>query len=184
MDDYLSKPFTQEQLRTVLDHWVPQHLMAAADVDKEDQMQAYRTAAPPPAFAARTPQVVLPAHTPCDAHLDLAALERMRALQQEGAPSVLDRVIEHYLRQSPQLLQTLQKAVAQDDTVTLQQAAHTLKSSSATLGASCLAALCKALEAMGRARDLAQAPAVLSDLETEYHVVRRELTTILQGHTP
>lgn len=56
------------------------------------------------------------------------------------------------------MLEALQQAVAAGDPVAVQQAAHTLKSSSANLGATRLSALGKTLEEHGRNQRLAETP--------------------------
>jgi len=55
-------------------------------------------------------------------------------------------VIDSYLEDAPKLLQAISAAVAQGDTTALYQAAHTLKPTSATLGAITLSQICKDLE--------------------------------------
>jgi HPt (histidine-containing phosphotransfer) domain-containing protein len=73
-------------------------------------------------------------------------------------------------------LGTLREAVAQEDAPTLEQAAHSLKSSSSNVGAVTLAALCQELESMGQANDLANPHMLLKKVETEYERVREALT--------
>ena len=81
----------------------------------------------------------------------------------------------------PQLLQSIREAVARNDAAALRRAAHTLKSSSASLGALVLAALCKDLEAMGRTDRIAEAATVLPALLTEGEAVRVALAAELNG---
>jgi len=75
---------------------------------------------------------------------------------------MLQKVATIYLDHSPTLLSALQQAVAQGDTSTIQQAAHSLKSSSGNIGALTLADLCKDLEMMGRTGYTTDAAATLS----------------------
>ena len=108
-------------------------------------------------------------------------LNQIRALQRPGAPSLLAKVIGIYLNNSPTLVQRLGKAVAQGDANALLEAAHSLKSSSANLGATQLAALCKELEQRGRERRLAGVPELLQELETHYLRARDALTLELRA---
>ena len=62
----------------------------------------------------------------------------------------------------------MREAVAAEDGEALRQAAHSLKSSSANLGATQLAAVCKELEQRGRERRLADIAELLRELETRY----------------
>jgi two-component system sensor histidine kinase/response regulator len=127
---------------------------------------------------------VRPAVPPLTAHatpLDHEALSHLRALQQGSTRDIFGAVIQSYLTTAPQLVQTLQDAVTRADAAALRKAAHTLRSSSASVGALTLAALCKDLEGMGRTQRTATAAAVLAALAVEYEAVRIALTTELHG---
>ena len=78
-----------------------------------------------------------------------------------------------------ELIETMRVAVPRQDAPALHRMAHSLKSSSATLGALRLAALCKEAEAMGRANDLEGMTALWDQLEAEYEVVQEALTAEL-----
>ena len=65
----------------------------------------------------------------------------------------------------------MRKAIAAGDSVALQRAAHTLKSSSANLGALKLAGLCEEMERAARAGNCEQARARLGNIEDEYEKV-------------
>ncbi|MHB9099287.1 MAG: Hpt domain-containing protein, partial [Syntrophales bacterium] len=62
-------------------------------------------------------------------------------------------------------------------------AAHTLKSSSAYLGAMTLSSMSKELEMMGRDKAPGEAMARLAPLEHEYGRVRDALAKLLEGMT-
>lgn len=109
--------------------------------------------------------------------LDAGALDRLRELDPTGRGRVVERVLQAFegsvRRLSPQLLQ----AAAADDRTTVGHVAHTLKSSSASIGAMHVSRLCAALEAeirdgapvelVARTRALAeQLDAVLGALST------------------
>ena len=93
---------------------------------------------------------------------------------------MLGKIIDVYLRISPDLLKALQEAVAVGDADSMHRAAHSLKSSSATLGALTLAEQCKQLEAMGRTGDVENASDVLPELEAEYKTVQDALKVELE----
>jgi HPt (histidine-containing phosphotransfer) domain-containing protein len=57
----------------------------------------------------------------------------------------------------------------------MQQAAHSLKSSSANLGALAVASLCKDLETMGQQKNLDTAAQVLAATEAAYEAARAAL---------
>ncbi|MEL6402632.1 MAG: response regulator [Cyanobacteria bacterium J06626_4] len=66
-------------------------------------------------------------------------------------------LLDSFLETAPGLLNSIQTAIAEDDPQQLDFAAHTLKSSSATLGAIRLSELCKQLEIWGKAGTTAPA---------------------------
>jgi CheY-like chemotaxis protein len=182
VDDYLSKPFNQEQLYTVLRRWLPQ--IPVKEQVQETQPVEAGTPLPfsqvqPTSPCTEDPKPVSPPAA-CPAAVDRQALKNLRALESEGGADVLDKLIQNYLSHSPQLLQALQEAVARNDAISLQKGAHSLKSSSTSLGALTLAALCQELETLGRQCSLENAAGVLSQAVAEYETVKMVLTTELQ----
>ncbi|HMM74796.1 MAG TPA: response regulator [Gammaproteobacteria bacterium] len=161
MDDYLAKPFTQKQLALVLARWLPLSNTPAA-------IPPGGLGAPARPTTARLAQ----GHA---AILDQSAIARIRALQRDGSPPVLQRVIGIYLDAAPKLIAEVRDAVEKRDALRLQRAAHSLKSSSANLGAQTLSELCKELENMGRLGKLEGAAHKLDVLEFEFEAVRNAL---------
>ena len=107
--------------------------------------------------------------------LDRSALEVIRSLQSDAAPDLLARVVRAYLESAPGLISRLREGMASLDHETIRIAAHTLKSSSANLGAKMLADLCKKLELAARVRSIGpDTPGVL-EIEREYGAVRQAL---------
>ena len=99
--------------------------------------------------------------------LDRKALASVRALRKPGAPDLLEKIVNVYLQDAPALLAALRGGLQRNDFAQAHRAAHTLKSSSATLGASALAEACKAAEHASRDEDGAAAQAKLPIIETE-----------------
>ncbi|MFN0205937.1 MAG: Hpt domain-containing protein [Planctomycetota bacterium] len=97
--------------------------------------------------------------------LDQKALEQLRELDDDGA--VLLKIIETFLRDAPNNIATIESAIISNDAKTLDRAAHTLKSTSATLGAMVLSSICKELEMLGRQGDLANAKESVSRVRNE-----------------
>jgi CheY-like chemotaxis protein len=160
MDDYLSKPFTREQLRLILERRLPGKRLAPAHTE------ILKMAGASPGGLGSSP-------------LDSKALETIRALQQEGAPDILARVIRIYLDEAPKLLERLRQALEQQDAPAARKAAHSLKSSSANLGAATLAALCWDWERKCQMHLPENAREMLSFMEDEYHRVKEALTSQL-----
>lgn len=113
--------------------------------------------------------------------LDQAALDNIRSLNSDTEPDVLGKVVSIYLRNSPQLLRSLNEAVAKCDESVIEQTAHSLKSSSAMLGAMKLAALLTELEEAGRSLSAANRRELVQAVEAEFVQVCRALKAELQA---
>ncbi|MDO9118608.1 MAG: PAS domain S-box protein [Nitrospira sp.] len=139
MDDYLSKPFTIEQLRTVIHRWLP----SPSQPTQVDAAQA--SAAPPAAPASQTNE----------SPVDPKSWDSITSLQRPGQPDLLAKVIGLYLKDSQGLVDKILAAAAGKDFASLRDTAHSLKSRSATLGAWHVTNLCKQLETGAREQTLA-----------------------------
>jgi HPt (histidine-containing phosphotransfer) domain-containing protein len=73
-----------------------------------------------------------------------------------GAETVLE-IVELYLVDGPRHIVEVRTAVAQSDSGVLRRAAHTLKSTSATIGAMELSKLCFEVERLAREQNVAEA---------------------------
>ena len=149
MDSYLSKPFTQDQLQAVLLRWLDRHGEFAGSKAMEQSVG--------PDEQKETEPL-----------LERHALDKIRALQQPDKPNILGKIIKLYLESSSGLITTVRESVEQGDGRALCEAAHSLKSSSANLGAIQLAAVCKELEDMGHEGRTDAAKALMDRIESEY----------------
>src|SRR6185503_1300607 len=104
--------------------------------------------------------------------IDTRAWDSIRSLQRPGQPDMLCKVIDKYLTSSRRLIDAMREAVPQRDAEALHHTAHSLKSSSATVGALRLAALCKDMETMGRTNALEGVSAVWRKFQAEYKLVQ------------
>ena len=86
--------------------------------------------------------------------IDRNALDIIASLQPPGSENILRKIISLYLDSSPALTKSVREAVEGADFDALHRAAHTLKSSSASLGALAFSGICKDLEMMGRDKTL------------------------------
>jgi HPt (histidine-containing phosphotransfer) domain-containing protein len=113
--------------------------------------------------------------SPDPASLDQAALKAIRELDPDGKAGLLQQVIEMYLQASPPLISQIESGLASGNADSVRIAAHTLKSSSANLGAQGLAQTCGALESAARSGSLAGHAATAARLRPEFESVRRAL---------
>ncbi len=160
MDDYLSKPFTQQALGQTLSRWIKLPRAALAQ----------DATAPPAERAAPEP-------------INLQALEHIRALSASKGDALLERVLHAFIDDTPAHFKALQQAIAAADTSHIRKAAHSLKSSSANVGAETLAQLCKDMEQLGR-NDITEGSAgLLAAMEREFQAVRHALSAIMEKET-
>ena len=78
--------------------------------------------------------------------LDPVALARLRELDPTGENKLLERVLKAFQTAAARLTPQLQAARQANDRSTVRLVAHTLKSSSASIGAVALSQLCSELE--------------------------------------
>lgn len=181
MDDYLSKPFTRDQLRDLLARWIGLPGTPPAPVVAPIEVAPDLPAAPPaPALSHSPVETLLPAELVETPPLDAKMLRNLQALNRPGKPDVLCKVANLYLRETPQLLATLHEAVEHADAASVQRIAHSLKSGSGNIGALRLMALCKHLEEQGRQHTLATAPDVARAIAAEYAAVCKALESVIQ----
>ena len=107
--------------------------------------------------------------------LDPKVLKSLRQLAGAKASTVLKTMLALYLEDSPIQLEAIRTAITAQDPATLRQASHTLRSSSANLGALNLANQCKVLEMLGRSGTTENAISHLEQLETEVQRVHTAL---------
>lgn len=111
--------------------------------------------------------------------LDAQALARLHELDPGGRSGLVQRVLSTYTQSLQRLLEQLHAARAADDRAAMRHAAHTLKSSSASIGAMQLSAWCAQVENQIRLdADADVRPglaAMRSSLERALQAIRREL---------
>ena len=84
--------------------------------------------------------------------IDPRALEALRELGGADEPDLLLQLIEIYLGDAPRRLAEIRTALVGGDWDTLERASHSLKSSSASIGAQLLASCCSQIEEIARQR--------------------------------
>ncbi len=156
MDEYLSKPFTKAQLHAVLAMCMPVHVTNIAADD-----------APP----IRPTVGAAPA-------IDRSIINLLASMQEPGSPDIVERVVKLYLESSRELKKALRQAIDTADSVLLRETSHSLKSSSANIGATQIANLCATLEVMGRESRLDEATVVYGLFEKEYERALKSLEEI------
>ncbi|MEC4674401.1 MAG: response regulator, partial [Nitrospirota bacterium] len=123
IDDVLPKPFHMAQFTSMLAKWLPS---ALSDVSPTGALLSQDESAPhlPPPLD----------HT-ISKSLNPSVLDRIKSLQRPGGPDIVAKVLTTYLNNTPKFLNDLEEGSSQQDSTRIRRAAHTLKSSSASIGA-------------------------------------------------
>ncbi len=158
MDDHLSKPYSQLQMRDMLNRWMPQAVPVPATAEALT-MEA-------PAQAVEV--------------LDRQVLDQLSELQTDDKPDLLAHVINLYLTESPKLIHKLKLAASASDAPEIVRTAHSLKACSANVGATGLSRLCGDLETSARCAATVEASRIISHVETELGRVRTALNAELE----
>ncbi len=127
MSDYLTKPFTRDQLETMLNKWTRGGTVVA-------------TKAPDGTSEFAAIQLV-----------DDSALNEIRMLDVDGESSIFEEIISEYMMSSKALVRDIDAAVAAKAPDEVARCAHALKSSSAAVGLKFFADQCAELEKLGMA---------------------------------
>jgi PAS domain S-box-containing protein len=202
MDDYVSKPIRIAELAQALERcplrsatlpaspeFIPTKWLApdrAPDSNgspPDSPLVALSQPAIHPPFIYQPPTTFL-AHNPSPSR-NLEATQPDHApigqtLLRQLDPIVLPEIVQSYLEETPKLVQKIGVAARINDCQTLNWAAHTLRSTSALIGAKNLAECCKALEMTSRMGNLEAVTTQVSQLEAEYHQVLASLQMELQ----
>ena len=153
MDDYLSKPVLMADLDRALARWLPEH----------------------PA-SIREPAAASKAAASGDGPLDHPILDRLR--QDLRSDESFTALLEVYMDELPRRVSGLMSAAATADGEGVRSAAHTMKSTSAMVGALTLSRLCSEIEAEADGLG-ALAVELTRGIAREADKVLRELETLL-----
>ncbi|HEY9832246.1 MAG TPA: response regulator [Stenomitos sp.] len=182
MDDYISKPIRMEELVRALSKCREELKLIPVNVEgSENNIQLSQRKITPTENVTQTTFMQPATSDSCEDLIDVAAFQELREMVNHDG--ILESVIDSYVEETPKLLQAMQTAlvqlhqvaVDQNEAIVLQRSAHTLKSTSATLGATYLAQLCGELEALKPTGNWAEATDLVSQIETEYEKVKAAL---------
>ena len=155
MDDYLAKPVTRSELEQCVTRWKGTH------------MPVPETTPTAPQLAERLPPVI-----------DAGVLGELR----EVLGAEVDKIVAVYLEDAPRLIAQLERAAVSNDPIALRVAAHTLKSSSANVGAITLSAAARDLEHAARDGTLEQPGIAVARIVSEFAQVKTALLAQADPH--
>jgi PAS domain S-box-containing protein len=162
MDDYISKPVRVEELVSALQNAIP--------LPSSNGHPGSGDGVDPPAPA-----------------IDRAVIRTLLETMGDDAIELIVELADIFMEDATRLIGALHDSLAAGDTHVFERTAHTLKSSSASLGATSLSAMCREMEATGRAGSLDGAPELLARAKAEFERVKAamapeiEMLTAPQG---
>ncbi|GAA6621824.1 response regulator [Scytonema sp. NUACC26] len=151
MNDYISKPIRPESLAQAFENYRRKH---NTPVTEEESTPT---------------EILAPA-------IDARAFQSLKEMI--GDDNLLAELLENYLQDARERVQTIRDAIASQDAASLHITAHSLRSISASVGAIQLATLCQQLEAIGRDGTTNGTSTLGSELKAEYERVEASLSLV------
>jgi HPt (histidine-containing phosphotransfer) domain-containing protein len=112
--------------------------------------------------------------------LDASVIEDLRCLQRPGQPDVYLGLVELFLETATLSAKAVNNSAISRNLVELDDAAHSLKSSAAIVGALRLSEFCSALEAIGNGRSpIDDLDSLLNAFNDEFKVIDRALNALI-----
>jgi HPt (histidine-containing phosphotransfer) domain-containing protein len=155
MDDYISKPVMVNALIDAIKRCAAPGAGIAELVAREE---------PPPAVDI----------------LDENALKQLRAMLGKRATEMLPGLVQTYINDSRELINSARSALGSQDAEGLRRAAHTLKSTSANFGALRVSTLCRELEAASKDGQFEGTLRLLERIEHEQALAEAALMQVVQ----
>ncbi|MDD5217445.1 MAG: PAS domain S-box protein [Candidatus Omnitrophica bacterium] len=178
MDDYLTKPVTKEDLLTVLKRWV--HGGGAKQAGKgQDEIEIHDPATPAPKPQAPAEKAgTAPADQPGDASqkpaIDPQRIGALIEFTGDDDPFFIPNLFQTYFSNAEQRMAGILEALGAGDANRMRQEVHSLKGSSANVGAVILSELCKQLEMLGKSGTIEGALPIFEQIKVELKRVQED----------
>ncbi|MFO3704576.1 response regulator, partial [Xanthomonas codiaei] len=157
MDDYLSKPVAREQLDACLQRWLPRQPLLPGSTSGA-------TPADPESASAGAQARALPI-------LDSSVIDELYEVA--GADTIT--ILQLFLDDAPGIIEQLEAAAANRDSMQLRDLAHTLKSSSANVGAQAVSNAARRIELAARTGTIERPSVMVALVIAEYARARLAL---------
>jgi CheY-like chemotaxis protein/HPt (histidine-containing phosphotransfer) domain-containing protein len=173
-DDYLPKPFRTHELQAMLRRWVKLDTGAGTGAGQQATDCLDENS-----LASRV-YSLSESDTGLRNAVDVATLRQLNEISARGSSEPLaSRATRLFLKKGPEIISHMRSGFSSQNAAEIRISAHTLKSSSASLGAFELSRLAKELEALGRVDSIEATAPLIADIEAEYEKVRRELDAFI-----
>ena len=160
MTDFVAKPVTKEELIRVVDRWIA----TSVPIDGPNSNIGAKIFSAP-----QFGEIEI---------LDVSMISRLEQLDKDGKNGLVKKLIQMYLTMTPKAVNEIREAVDKPGPQ-LRKLAHTLKSSSANLGARRVATLLQKIES-GEFQDHELAK-IVDALEREVELAQKSLLDVLEG---
>jgi CheY-like chemotaxis protein/HPt (histidine-containing phosphotransfer) domain-containing protein len=145
MNDFLLKPFRQEELAAKIENWLSDASPDAPIGNGSEQIAA----------------------------VAMEVTERLKQLEEDyGKPMVL-KIVEMFLPDAEARIERIDRAIKRQDFRALEEAAHGLKSGAANVGATEMAQYCEQLETQGELGSLVDAEETFAQLVASWTSARK-----------
>jgi len=162
MDDFLVKPYDEEQMVDMLGRWLAPREVAVT--------RGETIATPGPAVVS-------------EAVLDMVAIDKIRAIAAKRGSSLLEQIVSQFRAISPPLVETMREKARDGDLQGVWQEAHNLRSSAAAIGAYRVSRCCAEIETMANQNRNLPDEAVLTALERELAAAIHALRELIEADT-
>jgi HPt (histidine-containing phosphotransfer) domain-containing protein len=112
--------------------------------------------------------------------LDPQAIENLRALNPDDNDEFLREIAGIFLEDTPLRISELDQSALASDTAKFVRAAHSIKGSSANIGAAALRAAAEKLEHQSRTQGLADIAALVAEVKAEFSRARIALNELIK----
>jgi CheY-like chemotaxis protein/HPt (histidine-containing phosphotransfer) domain-containing protein len=146
MDDFLAKPFQQQELAAKIANWLPHESPAVKTGDGSAGE----------VFSQEANDVT----------------KGLKQLEEDYGQEMVLKIVKKIIPDSEQRLERIERAIREKDFKALEEAAHGLKSGAANIGAAGMAQLCQQLERQGELGSIGDANEVLEKLVASWTGVR------------
>ena len=174
MDDYLSKPFKQEELMNILGKW-------SGINDKKDFKMKHeaknKSCNKEIVHESGVTETEIDDNTEFSTVIDHKAIQTIKDLQMEGQPSILSKLVKTYISSTQSNITKLREisGSGEDVLADLKFFAHTVKSSGASMGAMHLSEICRELEMACINETMNDAEDYIDSIESEFLKVKSAL---------
>jgi HPt (histidine-containing phosphotransfer) domain-containing protein len=115
---------------------------------------------------------------PDTSSIDPEAISNLRELNPGDGDAFLREIVSIYIEDTPKRIADLKSCLASGDVSAFTRAAHTIKGSSANVGAQLLRGIAERLEAVSRKEGLGGVSGLIAECDAEFERVKAALEAI------